>query len=1750
MHSIYLLPAFICLAAFGVSAQNGIEPAFTACGSDRAYLLHPELRQAQEHNDHNAANWSIQYGGARTAAQALRTLPVVVHIVHNGGAENISDAQVQQGINHLNAAFNAGFGTGVNTELQFCLAQRDPQGQATNGITRDQSPLTQLDMDTEDLALKNLNRWAPSCYINIWVVAEISSASSGSGVAGYAYLPSAHGLAMDGIVMESTYFGSSQAKSSVLVHEMGHYLGLYHTFQGGCNNADCLLDGDRVCDTPPDQTTFSSCAPNANSCATDANDPSSNNPFSSDVADLGEDYMDYSSLSCYSLFTQGQSDRMNWHLTQIRSSLLQCLSCQTPCPAPVAATITNPAGNQTITVGSTLNFDGVAGNAGSLGWNIGSGAFFSTGLSASYTFNTPGVFHIKFNAFSDNPAQCLSVADSISVTVVCDAQAVFSVPPVLVNGLAATFSNSSTNATGYQWFIDNLPVSTSTDLNYTFPNTGAYQLCLRADNALCSGTLCTTVYVQQNGGPAAGCDNTFIQSLANAGGSRPGIFPHPGGDFFATGLRNDSTLIVRFDQGGATIWARTIKFGNSVYQIRDMFVDASGDLIGIAGFEATSVNQFESVMFRYNTTSHSFVWTRRITGVWYSHIHSLNTDDCVLTGTTSGDRTQLLRISKSTGATSIYSLLGEKGDYFSIAHNGVLYGTCRRYVTAFGDFRASVFAHDLNTGAFLWQNTIISEGNANSANETRMYPEKPVIDNDSLVVIASGDLQGFGVYTGGAVQLVVAKTSLTGNVAWTKQYIVDGYDRPVATAIVPTASGYYIVCNLYLPALNNFGFTTVIKTDKQGHVEWARRLGISGKNIARNIMERNGFLYMTMSSDSYAPNEYLLLKLDQQGNTNTDCDFIGAIQVETVHMANIQQVRNYTVSNVTYPPATVNASSSASSPVSTRYCNTPCVCPEIELAAGPDTTICSLQPVSLQATPGLDSYLWSPAGSLDDPAIPNPVATPSISTTYTLEATKWGPELVTNDDFSQGNTGFTSSYVFGGTGYGHYWVTDNPLLYNNQWNIPQDHSPGSDNMMMLFDGSIDGTLPLMWRQSVLVEPGKDYNFRFWVAMAYFASPPALEVRINGVLQGNFSPQGGNAWVGVWQPFSLDFNSGVANNLTIEIRNTVVAALGNDYALDDISLRTICKYSDSINVNVLGSNAPELDLGPDISRCTNAVYTFDAGAGFATYLWQDGSTDPSFTAFGPGTYWVAVSDSCGKLQTDTVQLSLAPAPDLDLGPDQSICSGDSVLLADNSGSIFSTFSWTPAGALSCALCASPWAKPGQSTVFYLAATTADGCTAFDSIGILVATSAASEQSVTLCAGEVYIFNGNSYTQSGTYVDTLSAPNGCDSVVTTQLDILAWPLLSSTVNFCPGDAVIIGGIAYTQPGTVVDTLPAVGGGCDTIAIYTLLWQTTAPSVIGIDCPEDVYIAVLPGTGSTTATYSLPVADSDCPCPGIALALTEGLPSGSLFPTGNTLVCYTASDSCGSTASCCFNVFVREESACDIKQIGCMKYELLTITADAGQNYTYRIRVTNNCPNKLIYTAIQLPDAVTAIEPADLSIFGAESGRQYAVRNPNYSPFYSVRFKSEADSISGGQSDILEYTLPAQSTPDYIHISSRLEPQIFYEAHLNTFYCSIGVTPPDDKPFAAGERQGGQPALHLFPNPTDGTLYLRLSGMQSGNSLVRIFDALGRETPFERLFADGSETLSLRLPETLSDGLYHLQFSGEKGEKYTASFLLIRD
>lgn len=430
---------------------------------------------------------------------------------------------------------------------------------------------------------------------------------------------------------------------------------------------------------------------------------------------------------------------------------------------------------------------------------------------------------------------------------------------------------------------------------------------------------------------------------------------------------------------------------------------------------------------------------------------------------------------------------------------------------------------------------------------------------------------------------------------------------------------------------------------------------------------------------------------------------------------------------------------------------------------------------------------------------------------------------------------------------------------------------------------------------------------------------------------------------------------------------------------------------------------------------------------------------------------------------------------------------------------------------------------------------------------------SEQ-ISFCPGDAVVIGEQVYTQAGIVVDTLFSAANCDTIVTYTLSLLDQPTRNETIFFCPGETISLGGSNYTQPGVVSLNLPSNTGACDTLATYTLLFSTPAPSTVNIGCPASIVIAQ-PGTnGGSVVTYNAATASTDCTCPGLDLQQSSGLPSGSLFPLGVTNVCFMAKDSCGQTASCCFNVSIGEDEGCDIQVVGCIKYELLTITEDAGKNRTYRVRVTNNCSSKLLYTAIQVPDGMVAMEPDNFSTYMAPSGNTYRVRSPNHSPMHSIRFTSQSDSIQNGESDIFKYTLPAQANVTFINVVSRLDLYQYVSAHLNTFYCPIGVTPVGggNRP---GEDRNWNPdqemdqdqatALFLFPNPTSADVHVDLSAWQEEQLQIQVLDSHGlRVKSFQT--QGGHESQVLEMPESLPGGLYLVEILTESGLRYWGRFV----
>ncbi len=259
---------------------------------------------------------------------SILEIPVVVHVLHLGEpvgtGTNISDEQIIDAVRGANERWRQRNTTeGVDMEVQFCLAQTDPNGNPTNGIVRkDASGIAQYkdygisyigalgQPGSDEAYTKNFSNWPHSYVYNIWVVNKIAG-----GWGGYAFFPFSFNYPTDGVVIVAN---SIKYSSSTLAHELGHGMGLFHTFQGDDNGCPidglCAIFGDWVCDTPPHRQ------PDCGSSSCN-NGTNANNSY--------KNIMSYCSNRV--LFTQGQKTRSrDIIVTTTRNALLSSAACTPP----------------------------------------------------------------------------------------------------------------------------------------------------------------------------------------------------------------------------------------------------------------------------------------------------------------------------------------------------------------------------------------------------------------------------------------------------------------------------------------------------------------------------------------------------------------------------------------------------------------------------------------------------------------------------------------------------------------------------------------------------------------------------------------------------------------------------------------------------------------------------------------------------------------------------------------------------------------------------------------------------------------------------------------------------------------------------------------------------------------------------------------------------------------------------------------------------------------------------------------------------------------------------------------------------------------------------------------------------------------------------------------------------------------------------------------------------------------------------
>ena len=386
--------AFCLLIGKSSLAQN--EPCGMAAQQKKLYAENPQLAIDRQNFLAKYAETKVVDGKKRQ----VYIIPVVFHILHEYGSENITDAQVHNQMEILNEDYrklNSDISSVVqefqdiagDAMIEFRLATKDPYGNCTNGIEHIYSH--QSNNGDNDC---KLNQWLRSNYLNVWVVKSFEK----PGLLGYSHQPTdvtGGNFFIDGVIMLHSQIGNTGTAASsngrTLTHEIGHYLGLDHTW-GATNEPEIACGDDGVTDTPITKGHFQ-CILNDETCVPG-------------IIENTQNYMEYA--QCNLMFTEGQVAFMHNVLDQETANRKNLYTATNkiatgttdedvlspPTCVPVADFSSN---TRTICVGEQLTFNNASWRAGvtSYLWTLnGASPATSTTENPVVTYSQPGYYSV------------------------------------------------------------------------------------------------------------------------------------------------------------------------------------------------------------------------------------------------------------------------------------------------------------------------------------------------------------------------------------------------------------------------------------------------------------------------------------------------------------------------------------------------------------------------------------------------------------------------------------------------------------------------------------------------------------------------------------------------------------------------------------------------------------------------------------------------------------------------------------------------------------------------------------------------------------------------------------------------------------------------------------------------------------------------------------------------------------------------------------------------------------------------------------------------------------------------------------------------------------------------------------------------------------------------------------------------------------------------------------------------------------
>ncbi len=444
------------VAGLTASAQEAkkIQPCNTYAAMEEHFAQDPAARARYEkisailHQEYLEAEANRASG--KMSAPPVYTVPVVFHILHQGGSENISDATCIAGLNWVNldyarANFDASLtdppfdASYIDSEIKFMLAKKDPNGNCTTGIVRHVDQNTDWPQATH--ANNCLYTWDPTRYLNVYIVNQIiptSTVTGGGIIVGYTYKPGTWptSSSADVIIYRHDFLtGGDNARS--LAHEIGHWLSLSHTW-GNTNNPGVACGDDGITDTPITLGEFAACpTTSASSCV-------QTNTLLNGLNNV-ENIMNYA--SCPKNFTTGQTTAMR---AAIASAVSGRNNLWTPANltaadingvascAPMSDFMSTASGGYTVCAGQSISLFkefSYNGTVTSRLWTATNGATITTPTASTTIiwFPNPGISVVT-----------LSVSNSLGGNALSRTITVVNGVVTATNGITESFEGSGT----------------------------------------------------------------------------------------------------------------------------------------------------------------------------------------------------------------------------------------------------------------------------------------------------------------------------------------------------------------------------------------------------------------------------------------------------------------------------------------------------------------------------------------------------------------------------------------------------------------------------------------------------------------------------------------------------------------------------------------------------------------------------------------------------------------------------------------------------------------------------------------------------------------------------------------------------------------------------------------------------------------------------------------------------------------------------------------------------------------------------------------------------------------------------------------------------------------------------------------------------------------------------------------------------------------------------------------------------------